>query len=104
MNPSSAVEADFILSEDFTAEGDFTQSSIGFHCKRTGLCYKDRFFCSLVRRTGLEPVWLPTRPSNVRVCHFRHPRVTQDLLYLSAEVLSIGEGAAFWEKVFPRAI
>ncbi len=33
---------------------------------------------SLVRRTGLEPVWLPTRPSNVRVCQFRHPR-TDDL-------------------------
>ena len=28
----------------------------------------------LVRSTGLEPVWLPTRPSNVRVCLFRHPR------------------------------
>lgn len=28
----------------------------------------------LVRRTGLEPVRLPTRPSNVRVCQFRHHR------------------------------
>ena len=29
----------------------------------------------LVRRMGLEPTWLPTRPSNVRVCLFRHLRV-----------------------------
>ena len=29
----------------------------------------------LVRSTGLEPVRLPTRPSNVRVCLFRHPRI-----------------------------
>jgi hypothetical protein len=25
-----------------------------------------------VSETGLEPVRLPTRPSNVRVCQFRH--------------------------------
>ena len=31
---------------------------------------------SLVRRTGLEPVRLPTRPSNVRVCQFRHHRIS----------------------------
>ena len=30
---------------------------------------------SLVRLTGLEPVRLPTRPSNVRVCLFRHSRI-----------------------------
>lgn len=37
--------------------------------------------CShLVRRTGLEPVWLPTRPSNVRVCRFRHSRSTVDII------------------------
>ena len=29
---------------------------------------------SLVRSTGLEPVRSPTRPSNVRVCLFRHDR------------------------------
>ena len=29
----------------------------------------------LVRETGLEPVRLPTRPSNVRVCRFRHSRI-----------------------------
>lgn len=32
-------------------------------------------FSKMVRSTGLEPVWLPTRPSNVRVCLFRHPRI-----------------------------
>ena len=33
------------------------------------------FQCSgLVRSTGLEPVRSPTRPSNVRVCLFRHDR------------------------------
>ena len=31
-------------------------------------------FCS-VRSTGLEPVRSPTRPSNVRVCLFRHDRM-----------------------------
>ena len=29
---------------------------------------------SLVRETGLEPVRITTRPSNVRVCQFRHSR------------------------------
>ena len=28
----------------------------------------------LVRPPGLEPGWSPTRPSNVRVCQFRHGR------------------------------
>ena len=32
--------------------------------------------CSLVRETGLEPVRKNTRPSNVRVCLFRHSRVS----------------------------
>ena len=30
---------------------------------------------ALVRLMGLEPIRLPTRPSNVRVCLFRHSRV-----------------------------
>ena len=35
----------------------------------------------LVRETGLEPVrGLPTRPSNVRVCRFRHSRSTKDII------------------------
>ncbi len=38
----------------------------------------------LVRRTGLEPVRLPTRPSNVRVCQFRHHRIS-NALRLGAE-------------------
>ena len=29
----------------------------------------------LVRETGIEPVRSPTRPSNVRVCLFRHSRI-----------------------------
>ena len=29
---------------------------------------------SLVRSMGLEPIRLPIRPSNVRVCQFRHDR------------------------------
>ena len=32
--------------------------------------------CDVVRSTGLEPVRSPTRPSNVRVCLFRHDRMT----------------------------
>ena len=31
-------------------------------------------YVSLVRETGLEPVRITTRPSNVRVCQFRHSR------------------------------
>ncbi len=30
----------------------------------------------LVRWAGLEPARLPTRPSNVRVCRFRHHRMS----------------------------
>jgi hypothetical protein len=26
----------------------------------------------MVPKAGLEPAWLPTRPSNVRVCQFHH--------------------------------
>ena len=33
-------------------------------------------YVGLVRSTGLEPVRSPTRPSNVRVCQFRHDRRT----------------------------
>ena len=33
-------------------------------------------FSGLVRETGLEPVRKNTRPSNVRVCLFRHSRVS----------------------------
>jgi len=33
-----------------------------------------RISSAMVRRTRLELVRLPTRPSNVRVCQFRHPR------------------------------
>ena len=29
----------------------------------------------MVRLMGLEPIRLPTRPSNVRVCQFRHSRI-----------------------------
>ena len=41
----------------------------------------------LVRRKGLEPSWLPTRPSNVRVCLFRHLRkclniITREIHYV----------------------
>ena len=35
----------------------------------------------LVRSTGLEPVRSPTRPSNVRVCLFRHDRMTIDIIH-----------------------
>ena len=30
----------------------------------------------MVRLMGLEPIRLPTRPSNVRVCQFRHSRIS----------------------------
>ena len=33
---------------------------------------------SLVRPMGLEPIRLPTRPSNVRVCQFRHGRTANN--------------------------
>lgn len=52
----------------------------------------------LVRMTGIEPVRSPTRPSNVRVCQFRHIRISrkltrggaqqQELLYLGSPALS----------------
>ena len=47
--------------------------------KKAWFANKSSFF--LVRSTGLEPVRLPTRPSNVRVCLFRQDRVTTLLLY-----------------------
>ena len=34
----------------------------------------------LVRETGIEPVWLPTRPSTVRVCQFRHSRENSSII------------------------
>ena len=34
-----------------------------------------------VRSTGLEPVRSPTRPSNVRVCLFRHDRMTIAIIH-----------------------
>lgn len=36
----------------------------------------------LVRSMGLEPIRSPIRPSNVRVCLFRHDRELHELLYL----------------------
>ena len=48
--------------------------------KEKALIYlKSRLFdavAGLVRETGLEPVRSPTRPSNVRVCLFRHSRMS----------------------------
>ena len=41
----------------------------------------------MVRSTGLEPVRSPTRPSNVRVCLFRHDRMTW-LLYMGRGKMS----------------
>ena len=38
----------------------------------------------VVRSTGLEPVRLPTRPSNVRVCQFRHDRANNGYYTLYA--------------------
>ena len=35
----------------------------------------------MVRLTGLEPVRSPTRPSNVRVCLFRHNRVNVYIIH-----------------------
>src|SRR5699024_9407963 len=45
------------------------------HAKKTPfqLTLKGRL---LVRGKGFEPSRLPTRTSNVRVCQFRHPRIT----------------------------
>ena len=39
---------------------------------------------SLVRLMGLEPIRSPIRPSNVRVCLFRHNRIIQFLQFLTA--------------------
>ena len=47
---------------------------------------------AMVRSTGLEPVRSPTRPSNVRVCLFRHDRA--DIWYYNT----------IPEKVKPRSI
>ena len=45
-----------------------------------------RLFLFLVRLMGLEPIRLPTRPSNVRVCQFRHSRINI-IVSLSSRVL-----------------
>jgi hypothetical protein len=36
---------------------------------------------------GLEPIWSPTRPSNVRVCLFRHDRMIKLVLTTSAKII-----------------
>ena len=38
----------------------------------------------VVRLPGLEPGWLPIRPSNVRVCLFRHNRICLRQLYYNS--------------------
>ena len=53
---------------------------------------KECLFLVLVRSTGLEPVWLPTRPSNVRVCLFRHDRECSiQLIYSIMEAAEMQE-------------
>ena len=44
---------------------------------------------SLVRLTGLEPVRSPTRPSNVRVCLFRHNRANIYIIAPKREMSSL---------------
>ena len=52
---------------------------------------KERFqiplFQFLVRTVGLEPTRSPIRPSNVRVCQFRHPRIYKGLLRYQQNLL-----------------
>ena len=40
----------------------------------------------MVRLAGLEPARLPTRPSNVRVCLFRHSRMYELSEQLEGEI------------------
>ncbi len=54
------------------------------------LCKMQKYF---MRGEGLEPSRLPIRPSNVRVCQFRHPRKQLTLSIISkVRSLSIGMG------------
>ena len=48
------------------------------------LCFRD---FDLVRLTGLEPVRSPTRPSNVRVCLFRHNRANTFIIPGRGEIV-----------------
>ena len=54
----------------FITENNFKISKNKKSCLSTG-------FFVLVRETGLEPVWSPTRTLNVRVCRFRHSRISR---------------------------
>ena len=44
-------------------------------------------YTGLVRLTGLEPVRSPTRPSNVRVCLFRHNRANTLIILVPAAIV-----------------
>ena len=56
-----------------TGSGRFAFRFYPRFCQTKKPCFR-MVFC-LVRPMGLEPIWLPTRPSNVRVCLFRHGRI-----------------------------
>lgn len=43
----------------------------------------------MVRSMGLEPIWSPTRPSNVRVCLFRHDRPRMSARRLRPSIMII---------------
>ena len=44
----------------------------------------------MVRSTGLEPVLLRTRPSNVRVCQFRHDRKHNvDIIFITSRNVNL---------------
>ena len=47
-----------------------------FIYKKKNTNLKVDVFLFMVRETGLEPVWSPTRTLNVRVCRFRHSRIS----------------------------
>ena len=53
----------------------YTLQSKGKSKKQKSANFCSKFADFLVRLMGLEPIRSPTRPSNVRVCLFRHNRI-----------------------------
>ncbi len=74
------------LKEVFIQSGLSCRRNRGQKIIRTLTWCLGSYYSGMVRRTGLEPVWLPTRPSNVRVCQFRHPRADDLTIILNMQM------------------
>ena len=58
-----------------------------YNKKISQMVLQQNHLANMVRLTGLEPVRSPTRPSNVRVCLFRHNRVNVYIIHIRAAVV-----------------